>query len=248
MTTGIGNQYGDLQEVIERLRADPNKVSMGGGRQYTQVASRVEALRIVMGLRLSIETEILVYPGPLSLKEGPADTIVVRAVIREESGRILATGHAEEVRGSTRINATSALENCETSAIGRALAALGVHGGEFASINEVDIAKDKEARGVGKPGPNTTAAGTPTSHAINGPMKAQPAGLPPVLTKVKVPPNHENSVAMMAHFASECEDLTVLREFWDKNTKLVDDIRETDLPSFLKIREVFAKRSTELSL
>jgi hypothetical protein len=241
MATGIGNQYGDLQEVIERLRADPNKVSMGGGRQYTQVASRVEALRIVMGLRLSIETEILFYPGPMSFKEGPADTIVVRAVIREESGRILATGHAEEVRGSTRINATSALENCETSAIGRALAALGVHGGEFASINEVDIAKDKEARGVGK------AKTTEAAPAHNGSMEAQPAGLPPVLTRVEVPPKHENSVKMMAHFANECEDVKVLREFWDKNTKLVNDIRDTDLPSFQMIKEIFAKRSMELS-
>jgi hypothetical protein len=32
------------------------------------------------------------------------------------------TGYAEEVRGSSMVNKTSALENCETSAIGRALA------------------------------------------------------------------------------------------------------------------------------
>ena len=32
------------------------------------------------------------------------------------------TGHAEEVRGSSMVNKTSAIENCETSAIGRALA------------------------------------------------------------------------------------------------------------------------------
>jgi hypothetical protein len=36
-----------------------------------------------------------------------------------------ATGYAEEVLGSNPINRTSALENCETSAIGRALANLG---------------------------------------------------------------------------------------------------------------------------
>lgn len=36
------------------------------------------------------------------------------------------------------VNKTSALENCETSAIGRALASLGLHGGEFASSFEVD--------------------------------------------------------------------------------------------------------------
>ena len=32
------------------------------------------------------------------------------------------TGFAEEVRGSSMVNKTSAIENCETSAIGRALA------------------------------------------------------------------------------------------------------------------------------
>ena len=32
------------------------------------------------------------------------------------------TGYAEEVRGSSMVNKTSAIENCETSAIGRALA------------------------------------------------------------------------------------------------------------------------------
>lgn len=36
-----------------------------------------------------------------------------------------ATGYAEEIVGSTNVNKTSALENCETSAIGRALANLG---------------------------------------------------------------------------------------------------------------------------
>lgn len=36
-----------------------------------------------------------------------------------------ATGYAEEIIGSTNVNKTSALENCETSAIGRALANLG---------------------------------------------------------------------------------------------------------------------------
>lgn len=36
-----------------------------------------------------------------------------------------ATGYAEEILGSSPVNRTSALENCETSAIGRALANLG---------------------------------------------------------------------------------------------------------------------------
>jgi len=54
-----------------------------------------------------------------------------RWVVRTEVFRDIAefapasTGYAEEVIGSTMVNKTSALENCETSSIGRALANLG---------------------------------------------------------------------------------------------------------------------------
>ena len=41
-------------------------------------------------------------------------------------GEILATGHAYEKEGSTIINKTSYIENCETSAVGRALGMLGI--------------------------------------------------------------------------------------------------------------------------
>ena len=33
------------------------------------------------------------------------------------------------------------MENAETSAVGRALASLGLHGGEYASLNEIEIAQ-----------------------------------------------------------------------------------------------------------
>ena len=47
-------------------------------------------------------------------------------------------GHAEEIIGSSQINKTSALENCETSAIGRALGCMGIGVEEsFASGDEV---------------------------------------------------------------------------------------------------------------
>ena len=52
--------------------------------------------------------------------------IVMKATVyRDESDVIAATGHAYEKEGSSFINKTSALENCETSACGRALAMLG---------------------------------------------------------------------------------------------------------------------------
>jgi hypothetical protein len=48
------------------------------------------------------------------------------------------TGYAEEIRGSSMVNKTSALENCETSAIGRALANYQYQGSnKRASLEEI---------------------------------------------------------------------------------------------------------------
>lgn len=63
--------------------------------------------------------------------------VIMKAWVSHPSGAVLGTGYAEEVRTSSKINATSALENAETSAIGRALAACGFGGSEYASANEV---------------------------------------------------------------------------------------------------------------
>lgn len=48
-----------------------------------------------------------------------------------------ATGLAFEIEGTAGANATAALENCETSAIGRALANAGYHGNKRASQSEM---------------------------------------------------------------------------------------------------------------
>jgi hypothetical protein len=98
------------------------------GKEYQTVAYRVGKFRETHGLDLSLTTEIV---------SRDSDCVVMRATIASETGRVLATGHSEEYRASSTINKTSALENAETSAIGRALAALGLGGTEFASADEV---------------------------------------------------------------------------------------------------------------
>ena len=100
------------------------------GKQYYTVMERVNMLREQKD-NYCINTEIIDHEGP---------NVIMKASILNLEGVVLATGHAEEVRGSTMINKTSALENCETSAIGRALAAFGLGGTEFASANEVENA------------------------------------------------------------------------------------------------------------
>ena len=64
-------------------------------------------------------------------------------------GNIVAVGHAHEVKTASNINKTSYVENCETSAVGRALAMLGIGiDVSIASANEVQdaIAKQDSSR------------------------------------------------------------------------------------------------------
>lgn len=64
----------------------------------------------------SIETEML------SNENG---TCVFKAIVKDSEGNILGEGTAYEKEGSSFINKTSYIENCETSAVGRALGMAG---------------------------------------------------------------------------------------------------------------------------
>jgi hypothetical protein len=114
------------------------------GKEYQTVALRVQKFREAHPT-WALTSEVLFRD---------ADCVVMKSIIADETGRILATGHAEEYRKSSQINGTSALENAETSAHGRALAALGIGGTEFASANEVQNAIHQRAE---KPHPRRGA-------------------------------------------------------------------------------------------
>ena len=100
------------------------------GKEYQTVALRVQKFREAHP-NWSLTSEVLFRDS---------DCVVMKSIIADETGRVLATGHAEEYRKASQINGTSALENAETSAHGRSLAALGIGGTEFASANEVQNA------------------------------------------------------------------------------------------------------------
>jgi hypothetical protein len=66
--------------------------------------------------------------------------VKARLYVSQEDQRLglaKATGYAFEVDGGYGANKTSALENCETSAIGRALANMALHGSKRASREEM---------------------------------------------------------------------------------------------------------------
>lgn len=96
------------------------------GKEYLTVGKRISDLRAEHP-DYQIETEILSH----------GELVLVKATIRDSEGKLIATGHAEEDRNMGKINSTSALENAETSAVGRALAFLGKGGTEIASADEV---------------------------------------------------------------------------------------------------------------
>lgn len=108
------------------------------GKEYETVASRVDTFREAYQA-YSITTEII---------SNDNEYVVMKATILDDKSVIRSTGHAQERYGSTTINTTSALENCETSAIGRALASFGLAGTEFASADEVANAIDQQSQGV----------------------------------------------------------------------------------------------------
>jgi len=96
------------------------------GKEYKTVALRVQEFRTDFPGH-SLVTDIVKIDD---------DQCIVKAMIVKDNV-IIATGHAQEFRKASQINGTSYVENCETSAIGRALASLGIGGTEFASANEV---------------------------------------------------------------------------------------------------------------
>jgi hypothetical protein len=141
------DQSHNWNAIIEAVRGQNAKgIAVRNGKKYTSVAVRNEVVRRHLGDGIGTETEIVQWAT------AKGEPIVVKATIRRTSdGAVLATGYAEEIRGQGNVNTTSALENAETSAIGRALANLGFNGGEFASVDELDAVERKREAMKEKP-------------------------------------------------------------------------------------------------
>jgi hypothetical protein len=108
------------------------------GKQYRTVAERIELFHKEHKKEIkSITTEIL---------KNDENIVLMKTTIKV--GDNVYEGYNQETYGSSHINKTSALENCETSAIGRALSSAGFVGEEFASANEVQNAIKQQKNGV----------------------------------------------------------------------------------------------------
>lgn len=117
--------FEDLQRVNKRLGTMDIK-----GKAYVLVNERVKAFRELYP-EGSIQTQLV-------SDENGVCTIKASVMIGD---LVLATGYAQEKESSSYINKTSYIENCETSAVGRALGFLGIGiDTSIASAEEVDTA------------------------------------------------------------------------------------------------------------
>jgi len=144
------NQFSNVMDFVNELNKS-HGVTQRGGKKYTQVVHRMEAFRRFLGLDYGVDTQIMVDDG---------HRVVIKATITDNTGNQIGSGMAEEIRGQGHVNTTSALENAETSAIGRALSSIGLAGGEYASSNEMDAVtrKSEAIEAASKPAPQPTPA------------------------------------------------------------------------------------------
>ena len=251
-----------MSKLIDAMKQvnDLNKshgVTQRGGKKYTEVFVRVEAFRQAFGTDLGVDTSILVDDGK---------RVVVKATIISKEGLTVGSGLAEEIRGQGNVNKTSALENAETSAIGRALASLGLHGGSYASANEIAAVQRKE-KAMKEP---AKAPAAPSTNA-----KTPPPPPPPAPTSDTVPLNNhtgkelrqadhqEFAVSLIKMFnvyvtterdkaGNEVEPrkrMTLLRELKEHNAESMDHLSEAMLEqidnSYKKCLKVLGAKNGE---
>ena len=101
--------FEDIKKANESIQTTDIK-----GKDYAEVNQRIKAFRMVY-------PEGYIDTNLVSVENG---VCIIHAVCGND-GKILGSGTAYEKEGSTFINKTSYIENCETSAVGRALGMAG---------------------------------------------------------------------------------------------------------------------------
>ena len=106
--------FEDIQKANETINTTNIK-----GKEYAEVNQRIKAFRMLYP-NGTIETKLLNNENGICIFKA-----VVGYLDENQNLIILGTGTAYEKENSTFINKTSYIENCETSAVGRALGMAG---------------------------------------------------------------------------------------------------------------------------
>ena len=133
--------FEDIQKANETIKPTDIK-----GREYAEVNQRIKAFRMVYPDGV-IKTELKSNDNGICIFEAKVykyyRTEAVGSLFQNSvCSELLATGTAYEKEGSSYINKTSYIENCETSAVGRALGMCGFGiDTSIASAEEVENAQ-----------------------------------------------------------------------------------------------------------
>ncbi len=133
--------------------------------------------------------------------EANDQTAMIRAVIRNKEDRIVATGVAYERANApgSMVNKTNHIENCETSAWGRALGNFGIGiDASVASADEVQNALDRQ---------HAVEEDEPTKAApTRAPRKPTPEAANPVVSSPALTEAEKATPAEITHIAALCKE------------------------------------------
>ena len=167
-------EHTDLMRRCEQQLEDVG-VNQRGGKKYMMVRDRVVLFRETYGLAYGVTTTLL---------HACDERVRVQAQVTDEQGRVIGSGLAEEQRGGSGVNKASAVENAETSAIGRALASLGLHGGEYPTLDE--IASDERSRAA-------IDSNAPKYRVQEPPLPAEVAGPAEIYDDIPLDPSPDDA-------------------------------------------------------
>lgn len=206
------------------------------GKLYSMVKDRIEIFRRHFGSSFLIDTEV-------KLPEGLANGAHVLGIakIRNAEGQVVASGHAVERVGSSKINSTNPIEMAETSAIGRALACFGLAGGEYASGDELVSAITKQS-----------GLTTQSTRVENPP--AAPAKKPGNSTGLYVPDDHDAvwldpqaELDKVIKITEQISDRQVLGKYW-ADLEFFRGILEKDSKALVSVlKAAFVQRTNQLA-
>ncbi len=174
------------------------------GKEYVTVAERVHAFREKYGDSGYIRTDLLQHD----------DRIVMKATVGV-GDFCMGEGHAEEKRGSSQINRTSALENCETSCIGRALAASGFGvEQQYASGDEVKQAihqQSEDLNAARTPADRTFAKGQYQDCTVGWVWPRDPAYIDRISTYKQDPMGQACAMYISEHAEEHAEKMLAIK-------------------------------------
>ena len=132
-------EYKDIEKAVKGMQTIPITRKNNGKtitKEYPMVTEKVKAFKSICP-NGTILTELIRDDGK---------TCIFKAIIKD-GDTILGCGHAKEDKDEGLVNKTSYIENCETSAVGRALSFAGFSGdASIASAEEVVMALEQQNR------------------------------------------------------------------------------------------------------